>query len=295
MGQQTKIEWCDDTVNPTMGCDGCELWSAANKSCYAGVLHERYGGKNSGFAPTFEQVTLFPGRMAKAARASDMTCTDRAHKPWLNGMPRTIFVSDMSDALSAVVPFEFLETEIIDNVTSDHGRRHIWMWLTKRSPRMAAFCNWLLAKGIQWPANLWPGTSITNLPTMTRADSLRGVNATTRFLSIEPLIEDIGKLNLSGIHLVIVGGESGPGARPFDIQWARDIRDQCKTAGVACFIKQLGANPSATIYEISGGEDDDRDNIDRLPLSDKKGGDWSEWPADLRVREFPHQPKASTT
>ena len=84
MNMKTKIQWCDSTVNPTMGCDGCELWNGERKTCYAGMLHLRYGKNNSGFASTFEDVTQYPGRMQKAARWSDLTGTSRPGKPWLN-------------------------------------------------------------------------------------------------------------------------------------------------------------------------------------------------------------------
>src|SRR5687767_9401374 len=103
MSRETKIQWCDSTCNPTMGCEGCELWNKQRKTCYAGILHTRFGGVTPGYAPTFEQITEFPGRMAEAARWSDLTGTSRKEKPWLNGIPRTIFVSDMSDSLSSVV------------------------------------------------------------------------------------------------------------------------------------------------------------------------------------------------
>src|SRR4051812_42951992 len=114
---QTEIQWCDSTVNPAMGCDGCELWvqgAGGRRTCYAGILHERRGGKNIGFAPKFEIVTEFPGRMAKAARWPDLTGRVRDDKPWLDGLPRLIFVSDMGDALSAAIGFDYLKREIID-------------------------------------------------------------------------------------------------------------------------------------------------------------------------------------
>lgn len=139
MSASTKIQWCDSTCNPTMGCDGCELWTAKVKKCYAGVLHVRFGGATKGYAPTFEEVTRFPGRMQQATRWKDLSGQPRADKPWLNGYPRLIFVSDMSDAMSDGVSFEYLRDEVIDCVTSDAGRNHQWLWLTKRPNRMAEF------------------------------------------------------------------------------------------------------------------------------------------------------------
>lgn len=314
MSSKTKIEWCDSTVNPTMGCDGCELWSAQRKTCYAGILHERYGGKNKGFSPTFNVLTIYPGRMAEAARWSDLAGKDRTDKPWLNGRPRHIFVSDMSDALSKAITFDYLKSEIIDNVTSEKGRRHIWMWLTKQAGRMADFSTWLRSQGIAWPENLWPGTSVTSRATLPRiAQLLRvGDQNTMPFVSAEPLCEGVdvshhlertvycGECHGSGfrnatadgclsccgsgidhvraIRLFVVGGESGPGARPCNVEWIREIIAQCKAAGVACFVKQLGRHVH---QDTPGGQ-----RQSWFP-NDNKGGDWSEWAEDLRIREFP--------
>jgi protein gp37 len=274
--QGTGIQWCDDTVNPTMGCDGCELWGPQRKSCYAGVLHERKGGRHLGFAPSFERVTRFDGRMAKAARLPDLRDRSRLDKPWLDGSPRLTFVSDMSDALSSAISFAYLEQEIIRNVTSAEGQRHRWLWLTKRPHRMAEFSAQLLAWGIRWPSNLWAGTSITSAPMTNRIDALLGVGdeSTVRFLSVEPQVEpiDLGAW-LPRIDWVIQGGESGEDARPFDVAWARALRDACSTTRVPYFLKQLGAAP------VLGGQP--------LRLRDRHGGDWSEWPEDLRRRQVP--------
>ncbi len=186
MSQHTTIEWCDSTVNPTMGCDGCELWSPTNRTCYAGQMTARYAGKK-GFPKSFDVIEQFPARMAKAAAWSDLAGTNRADKPWLNGMPRVIFISDMSDALSAAIPFEYLKHEIIENVASKAGKRHIWMWLTKRPSRMAEFARWLGS----WPANLWAGTSLTAAGNLSRVGHLLQVPAKVRFLSCEPLLGPI--------------------------------------------------------------------------------------------------------
>ena len=276
MSDTTKIQWCDSTVNPTMGCEGCELWSAKAKKCYAGVLHVRRGGKTKGFSPTFEELTFWPGRMAMAARWRDLTGTARADKPWLDGLPRLIFVSDMSDALSSIVPFEFLRDEIIANVTMPEGRRHRWLWLTKRPDRMAQFSDFLRAEGIAWPENLWAGTSITTQATTTRIKSLLkvGDEGTTRFLSVEPQYEPIDlSAWLTTLDWVIQGGESGHDARPFHVEWALELIRQCVAADVPYFLKQLGSMAC-----IRG---------QRLRLADHHGGDWSEWPAAIRVREMP--------
>ena len=276
MSMKTKIEWCDSTVNPTMGCDGCELWSSERKTCYAGVLHLRYGKNNKGFASTFEDVTHYPGRMEKAARWSDLTGTSRPDKPWLNGMPRLIFVSDMSDSLSNNVPFEFLHEEIIANVSSEHGRRHRWLWLTKRPEKMAKFSAWLEERGIAWPDNLWAGTSITSRATTSRIKSLLkvGDDNTIRFLSVEPQVESIDLSKwLAKLDWIIQGGESGAKPRAFDIRWAIDLIGQCNACDVSYFLKQLGS-----VVHRDG---------ERIVFKDSHARNWMEWPRTIRVRRCP--------
>jgi protein gp37 len=274
----TKIQWCDSTCNPTMGCEGCELWNpkTAERSCYAGMLHVRFGGVTRGYSPTFEELTYWPGRMAEAARWPDLTGIARKDTPWLDDLPRLIFVSDMSDALSAEVPFDFLEEEVVRIVTSMNGQRHQWLWLTKRPDRMAQFCEVLKVKGVHWPDNLWAGTSITTQGTTARIKHLLrvGDGNTIRFLSVEPQREkvDLGEW-LSRLDWIIQGGESGSRARRFHLEWALDLMGQCKQAGVAYFVKQLGS------AVFSGNH--------RLQFRDGHAGDWSEWPNEIRVREMP--------
>lgn len=281
MARKTKIQWCDDTVNTTMGCDGCEIWNLLRRSCYAGVLHDRFPGAK-GYAPTFGEVTNYPGRMAKAASYSDLTGKSRPDKPWLDGLPRTIFVSDMSDSLSAAVTFEYLRDEIVDNVSEGPGRRHRWLWLTKRPERMADFSAWLQGQDREWPDNLWAGTSITTQATTSRIRSLLKVGSprTTRFLSVEPQIESIDLERwLPCLDWVIQGGESGQQSRSFDVLWAAELIGRCRANGVAYFLKQLGSTVN------QGGR--------RMPFKDSHAGDWSEWPCDIKVREFPVKQKAA--
>ncbi len=278
MGMHTEIQWCDSTCNPTMGCEGCELWNPKTgvKKCYAGVLHARFGGNSKGYSPTFEELTYWPARMAKAAGWTDLTGTTREDKPWLDGLPRLIFVSDMSDALSAVVPFEYLEEQIIGIVTSPQGRRHQWLWLTKRPDRMAQLSESLRRKSVDWPDNLWAGASITTQVTTSRIESLLrvGNESTIRFLSVEPQHAPI-ELSpwLQRLDWIIQGGESGQGATPFHTEWALNLIQQCREAGVAYFLKQLGT-------VVFSGEK-------RLTFENGHGGDWSEWPKALRVRKMP--------
>ncbi|MCH7688755.1 MAG: DUF5131 family protein [Planctomycetes bacterium] len=273
MAQNTAIQWCDSTENPTMGCAGCELWNEQRQTCYAGVLHRRFGGVSSGYAPEFEQVTLFPGRMRRASRWSDLSGRKRKNKPWLDGMPRLIFVSDMSDALSETVEFEYLREEVIKNVKTDCGQRHRWLWLTKRPQRMAAFSQWLSE---EWPTNLWVATSITTQKSASRIKHLLkvGNEHTIRFLSVEPQWEVITVEKwLPQINWVIQGGESGPMAHEFHVEWAKSLITQCKTHGVPYFLKQLGSNVCWKGRQAQ--------------YNHSHGGKWDEWPTSLRVRRFP--------
>lgn len=279
MSVSTKIQWCDSTCNPTMGCEGCELWNRKVKKCYAGMLHVRFGGVTKGYSPTFEELTYWPGRMAEAARWSALSGTARQTKPWLNGLPRLIFVSDMSDSLSAVVPFDFLEKEIIEVVTTPEGTRHHWLWLTKRPDRMAELSQSLANKGIDWPANLWAGTSITTQATTKRIKRLLrvGDENTIRFLSVEPQWESIDLTQfLPQLDWIIQGGESGRDATPFEIDWALDLIRQCDKNRVPYFLKQLGT------FVVRGSK--------RVFFEDHHAGDWSEWPKRLRRRQMPIKP-----
>jgi protein gp37 len=266
-----------------MGCEGCELWNGKSKKCYAGVLHRRFGGATKGYSPTFETLTYWPGRMTIASRWRDLAGSVRSEKPWLNGLPRLIFVSDMSDALSAVVPFPFLKSEIIDVSASSLGRRHRWLWLTKRPDRMARFSRWLEDSDIGWPNNIWVGTSITRQATTARIRHLVDVgnDKTLRFLSVEPQYEpiDLGRW-LPQLNWVIHGGESGASACPFDLAWAHELCRQCSEHNVPYFLKQLGT----TVVR----------NGRKVPLQDAHGGDWSEWPDEFCVRQMPRGIKTET-
>jgi protein gp37 len=227
---------------------------------------------NRGFPELFERVTKFPGRMAEVARYKDLAGRTHQDKPWLLGAPRMVFVSDLGDALSRAISFDYLKEEIVDVANSPAGSRHLWLWLTKRPERMAEFGRWLESGGCPWPDNLVAMTSVTSQTTVGRVEQLRRVPAKFRGLSIEPLWSAV-HIDLAGIDWAIVGGESGPHARPFDLAWARTLQADCASAGTALFIKQLGRHP------VDGGRP--------LKLTDAHGEDWEEWPMDLRVREIP--------
>jgi protein gp37 len=158
-------------------------------------------------------------------------------------------------------------------ITTQKGRRHLWLWLTKRPENMRAFADRIGG----FSENVCAMTTITSLVSLCRADQLRKVNAPCRGLSIEPLWERLPAklLDLTDIDWVIVGGESGSGplTRPFHVEWAEELHAHCQKHGVAFFLKQLGRNP------VTAGKP--------IRLSDPHGGDWNEWPRHLRIREFP--------
>ena len=230
--------------------------------------------------------------MAKAARWSDLTGTKRSDKPWLDGMPRVIFVGDMGDLFSRAVPFTYLLDEVIETAMSAKGRRHIWMLLTKQPVRAVKFAEWLLERGWGWPENVWMGTSITSEKTENRAEILAYHPAPVKFLSVEPLLGPVSFARhlLLNYRLVIVGGESTQGkhrARPCDLAWIRDLIAQCRRADVPVFCKQLGSHVMGYQGDLGWGGPGGASGSRRLRLKDSHGGDMSEFPADLRVREFP--------
>lgn len=276
MGKKTDIQWTDSTVNPTKGCDGCELWNEYVKKCWAGGLTGRFGPTNSGLATDFDEVETAPDRMHEAAKWSDLTGQDRPKKPWLDGLPRMIFVGDMADNLSAEITFDYLMDEVIGAVTSEAGQRHHWQWLSKRPQRMAEFSKWLADRKITWPANLWAGTSVTTQATTSRVASLSeiGDERTIRFVSVEPQWEsiDLGKY-LPQLDWVIQGGHSGSHDHPFAMEWADQLRAQCREFSVSYHLKQLGSCVTVDGEKIRGHRG--------------HGGDWGKWPRKLRVRQMP--------
>jgi len=290
VSKDTAIQWCDSTVNPVMGCDGCELWTRDRRTCYAGVLHERYG-PTKGYARKFETPEEFPGRMAKAAKWSPLQMHPRPGKPWLDGLPRLVFVSDMGDALSAGIGFDYLLREVVEVARSPMGRRHRWIWLSKRPTRMREFYLWMLERGIAWPMNLWPMTSVTGRRTMLRASALKDIGppGVVRGISFEPLEGapdwdfclgpreegPAGEVVQRPVAWAIFGGEFGQNPQTTPMGPFRAGVAACRVHGVAAFVKQLGARPIG--LSIEGR------------LADSHGGDWSEWPADLRVREMPRE------
>ncbi len=235
MAVSSRIEWTESTWNPITGCskvsEGCRY-------CYAERMARRLkamGQPNyrDGFSVRLhEHVLEVPLRWKK---------------------PQMIFVNSMSDMFHSDVPFTFIE-RMIDVMRRAHW--HTFQILTKRSERLLE-----LDPRIDWPSNVWVGVSVENHKVVHRVEHLRSTTAQTRFLSIEPLIGPVGELVLSGIHWVIVGGESGPHARPMKPEWVREIRDRCAQAEVPFFFKQWGGrNKKAAGRELDG------QTYDELPL-----------------------------
>lgn len=211
----SKIEWTERTWNPTVGCTKI---SPGCKHCYAEGMAGRLQAMGTpGYENGFE-LTVLPQRL---------------QDPLLRKTPTTYFVNSMSDLFHEDVPTEYIK-QVFAVIEQAHW--HTFQILTKRADRMAE-----IFRKKKAPANAWLGVSVEDKKYgVPRIDHLRKVNAAIRFLSVEPLLEDVGLLNLDQIHWVIVGGESGPKARPMKIEWVDSIRGQCEDAGVAFFFKQWG-------------------------------------------------------
>ncbi len=212
----SKIEWTEQTWNPVTGCTKV---SPGCKYCYAETMSKRLEAMG---APGYEngfKLSLLPERLAQ---------------PKSRKKPTMYFVNSMSDLFQRGVPFGF-----IDQVMSviEETPQHTYQILTKRSGRMKEYFS-----NRNVPKNAWIGVSVEDKKYgKPRIDDLLGIEAETRFLSVEPLLEDLGRLRLAGIHWVIVGGESGVKARPMEEAWVIKIKNQCDQSGVDFFFKQWGA------------------------------------------------------
>jgi len=219
MSIETTIEWTDATWNPVRGCTKI---SAGCKNCYAERFAERFRGvANHPFEQGFD-IRLVPEKLAEPLRWKE---------------PRMIFVNSMSDLFHDQVSDDYIE-QVVRVMTL--AKWHTFQVLTKRGARIES----LLRGKLKFAAkceHIWWGVSVENKRDgIPRIRHLQNAPAQVRFLSIEPLLEDVGKLNLSGIAWVIVGGESGPHSRPMEIEWVRSLREQCEAAHVPFFFKQWG-------------------------------------------------------
>jgi protein gp37 len=267
----TRIEWTERTWNPTTGCDqvspGCD-------HCYALTMSARLKAMGSkDYQMDGDPRTSGPG-FGLALHE------DRLGQPFTWKKPAVVFVNSMSDLFHDRVPLAFLRDvfEVMERTP-----RHTYQILTKRSTRLLR-----VAPQLPWPPNVWMGVSVEDQARAYRATRLLMVPAAVRFLSVEPLLGPVDLTSVQAkdilpvlvnvlrgsdahrINWVIAGGESGPGARPCETDWLRSLRDQCQAEGVPYFLKQVGSRLAR-----------------ELGCSDKKGGKWDAWPADLRVREMP--------
>lgn len=245
MSTLSRIEWTELTWNPTVGCTKI---SPGCKNCYAESMSRRLkamgvNGYENGF-----RLSLMPDRLAE---------------PLERRKPTVYFVNSMSDLFHEKVPFDY-----IHRVFDVMGRapQHTFQVLTKRADRMDRFC-----REIRVPPNVWLGVSVENrrhgIP---RIDILRMIDVKVRFLSVEPLLEDVGDMNLAGIHWVIVGGESGVRARRMKEEWVDGVKRQCDQAGVAFFFKQWG---------VWGSDGEKRSK--KANGREYRGQHWDEMPAIL--------------
>ena len=223
MSDKSGIEWTEATWNPIRGC---KKISPGCTHCYAETFAERFRGTPG---HPYEQGFDF------------IKVPEKLDQPKRWKKPRVIFVNSMSDMFFEECDDDYIVEMCKVMMEADH---HTYQILTKRSERMRDLLNSKLKFVADLP-HIWWGVSVENkkhgLP---RVKHLQDAKCAIRMLSAEPLLEDLGNFDLSGIHWVIVGGESGPGCRPMSIDWARNIKNQCRSAGVAFFLKQLGGHPN---------------------------------------------------
>jgi protein gp37 len=244
MAASTQIEWTDATWNPVTGCTkitrGCDL-------CYAERFSERFRGVlGHPFENGFD-LQLRP---------------ERLEQPLTWRQPRRIFVNSMSDLFHKEIPKSFIDSIF---KTMEAADWHTFQVLTKRSSLMTRYLLNRYGAG-KAPPHIWLGVSIEDAQNAVRLKHLHAARASTKFVSFEPLLGSVGKLDLEGIDWAIVGGESGPRARPMAEEWALEIRDQCRIAKVAFFFKQWGGTRPK-----SGG---------RL----LRGREWNQYPQTPRTR-----------
>jgi len=213
--KKSKIEWTEQTWNPSVGCNKV---SAGCQNCYAETMAKRLKAMGTkGYENDFEFTTM----------------PERLEQPLNIKKPTKFFVNSMSDLFHEKMPFAYLDA--IFNII-EKTPWHTYQILTKREKIMAEYFQ---DKGL--PKNVWLGVTVENSKTKHRIDYLRNINASIRFISIEPLLEDVGNLDLERIHWVIVGGESGIEARPMKSNWALNIQKQCEQQETVFFFKQWGA------------------------------------------------------
>ena len=234
MATKSSIEWTESTWNPLTGCDKI---SPGCKHCYAERMAKRLKAMGQANYRNEFALTLHPHVLETPLR-------------WKQ--PQMIFVNSMSDLFHERVPEQYVQQVF---ATMRRAHWHQFQVLTKRSERIRE-----MNGRLDWPANVWMGVSVENAKYKVRITDLRETSAAIRFLSLEPLIGDLGALDLRGIHWVIVGGESGPGARPMQREWVQEIQRQCTAAAVPFFFKQWGG-----VNKKRAGRELDGRTFDELP------------------------------
>lgn len=237
VASKTAIEWTEVTWNPTTGCDRI---SAGCDNCYALRLAKRLKAMGAAkYQSDGDPRTSGPG-FALTIHAETLD------EPYRWRAPRTVFVNSMSDLFHAKVPLGFIR-DVFDVIADTP--QHTYQVLTKRSPRLRK-----VADDLEWPVNLWMGVSVESAKVLHRVDDLRAVPAVVRFLSCEPLLGPLAGVDLDGIGWVIAGGESGPGYRPVDITWVRQLRDDCVRSDVPFFFKQWGGRTPKAAGRLLDGQ-----------------------------------------
>ena len=218
MAQKSTIEWTHSTWNPVTGCTKV---SAGCDHCYAERFSERFRGVSGHPFEVGFDLTLRP---------------ERIEQPRFWRRPRLIFVNSMSDFFHKNIPTEYVRRVFDTMETADW---HVYQILTKRSSLMRDFINQRYIDQVA-PSHIWIGVSIENASTLSRLRHLKETYASVRFVSFEPLLGPVGAVDLTDIHWIIAGGESGPGVRRVDVEWLREIRDCCRKQKVSFFFKQWG-------------------------------------------------------
>lgn len=256
---ETQIEWTDATWNPVAGCT---IMSAGCTNCYAMNMAKRLEAmgvdKYKGLTRKSGNRTIWNGVVNEDRKSLDIP------KKWKKA--RKIFVNSMSDLFHPTVSKEFVAD--VWQVMADTPRHH-YQILTKRPDRMAVMLRDICPKPLN---NVWLGTSVEGREVVHRIDDLRQVPASIRFISFEPLINGVGRIDLSDIDWAIVGGESGRNARPIKEEWIDDIHDVCRLFGTAFFFKQWG----------TWGKDNKK-RSKKLNGRDYRGRTWDEMPAEAQL------------
>ena len=226
MASGSRIEWTQTTWNPVTGCTRA---SAGCDHCYAARMTRRLELMG---CSAYAGLTSCNRRGERHFNGVIRCHDDRLDGPRSWREPRLVFVNSMSDLFHRDVPLEFIQRAF---AVMNACPRHTFQILTKRPEIAAAF-----ARQLTWSDNIWMGTSVENMLVLDRVRELKRIPARVRFLSLEPLIGPLPRLSLGGIHWVIVGGESGPGARPMEQAWVLQILQQCRDQAVPFFFKQWG-------------------------------------------------------